>query len=138
MKKNSGERSHYGNSLRLFHGLDIVIVIALLVASVAFIPFMRAQSRDTVLVYKGADVIAKYPLDEDKVFYVDGLDGAMEIEIRDKQVRVHSSPCRNQICVNRGWISESYEQIICAQNLVFVLINSDPDKEEIDAVTYGE
>lgn len=119
-------------------GLDIAIILALLVAAVAFIPFMQAQSRDTVLVYKGGDVIAEYPLDEDRVFHVDGVDGTLEIEIRDERVRVHSSPCRNQICVNVGWISDSYQQIICAPNLVFVLINSDTEEEEIDAVTYGE
>ena len=80
-------------------GTDIVVIIALLVAAVAFIPFMRAQSRDTVLVYKGADVIAEYPLDEDKIFHLDGVDGSLEIEIKDEQVRVRSAPCRNQICV---------------------------------------
>jgi hypothetical protein len=119
-------------------GTDIVIIIALLVAAVAFIPFMRAESRDTVLVYKGADVIAEYPLDEDKIFYVDGVDGSLEIEIKDERVRVRSSPCRNQICVKTGWISESYEQIVCAPNHVLVLIKSEDEEEEIDAITCGE
>ena len=117
---------------------DIVMIIALLVAAAAFIPFMGAQSRDTVLVYKGADVIAEYPLDEDKMFYVDGVNGRLEIEIKDEQVRVRSAPCRNQICVKTGWISEPYEQIVCAPNLVFVLIKSEHEEKEIDAVTYGE
>ena len=123
---------------RLLRGLDIVIIIALLFVSVAFIPFMRSQSRETVLVYKGADVIAEYRLDEDRVFHVDGVDGTLEIEIRNEKVRVHSSPCRHQICVNTGWISRSYEQIICAPNLILLLIHSNSEEEEIDAVTYGE
>ena len=123
---------------RLLRGLDIVIIIALLFVSVAFIPFMRSQSRKTVLVYKGADVIAEYRLDEDRVFHVDGVDGTLEIEIRNEKVRVHSSPCRHQICVNTGWISRSYEQIICAPNLILLLIHSNSEEEEIDAVTYGE
>jgi hypothetical protein len=123
---------------RLLRGTDLVVIIALLVAAVAFIPFMRAESRDTVLVYKGADVIAEYPLDEDKIFYVDGVDGSLEIEIKHERVRVRSSPCRNQICVKTGWISESYEQIVCAPNHVLVLIKSEDEEEEIDAVTYGE
>ena len=123
---------------RLLRGLDIVIIIALLFVSVAFIPFMRSQSRETVLVYKGADVIAEYRLDEDRVFHVDGADGTLEIEIRNEKVRIHSSPCRHQICVNTGWISRSYEQIICVPNRVFLLIHSNSEEEEIDAVTYGE
>ena len=118
--------------------LDIVIIIALLFVSVAFIPFMGSQSHDTVVVHRRGDVIAEYRLDEDRMFHVDGVDGTLEIEIRDEKVRVHSSPCRHQICVNTGWISRSYEQIICAPNLVLLLIHSDSEEEEIDAVTYGE
>ena len=118
--------------------LDIVIIVALLFVSAAFIPFMDSQSHDTVVVYRGGDVIAEYRLDQDRTFQVDGVDGTLEIEIRDEKVRVHSSPCRHQICVNRGWISRSYEQIICASNLVLLLIHSNSEEEEIDAVTHGE
>ena len=135
---NSEEKTDNMKKPRLLRGLDIVIIIALLFVSVAFIPFMDSQSHDTVVVYKGADVIAEYRLDEDRVFHVDGVDGTLEIEIRDEKVRVHSSPCRHQVCVNTGWISRSYEQIICAPNLVLLLIHSNSEEEEIDAVTYGE
>ena len=138
MPISSEERIDDMTKPRLLRGLDIAIIIALLFVSVAFIPFMGSQSRDTVLVYKGADVIAEYRLDEDRVFHVDGVDGTLEIEIRNERVRVHSSPCRHQICVNTGWISRSYEQIICAPNLVLLLIHSNSEEEEIDAVTYGE
>lgn len=138
MPISSEERIDDMTKPRLLRGLDIVIIVALLFVSVAFIPFMGSQSRDTVLVYKGADVIAEYRLDEDRVFHVDGVDGTLEIEIRNERVRVHSSPCRHQICVNTGWISRSYEQIICAPNLVLLLIHSNSEEEEIDAVTYGE
>jgi len=135
---NSEEKTDNMTKPRLLRGLDIAIIIALLFVSVAFIPFMGSQSRDTVLVYKGGDVIAEYRLDEDRVFHVDGVDGILEIEIRNEKLRVHSSPCRHQICVNTGWISRSYEQIICAPNLILLLIHSNSEEEEIDAVTYGE
>ena len=135
---NSEEKTDNMKKPRLLRGLDIVIIVVLLFVSVAFIPFIGSQSRDTVVVYKGADVIAEYRLDEDRVFHVDGVDGNLEIEIGNDKVRVHSSPCRHQICVNTGWISRSYEQIICAPNLILLLIHSNSEEEEIDAVTYGE
>ena len=138
MPTDSEEKTDNMMKPRLLRGLDIVIIIALLFVSVAFIPFMRSQSRDAFVVYKGADVIAEYRLDEDRVFHVDGVDGTLEIEVRNERVRIHSSPCRHQICVNTGWISRSYEQIICAPNRVLVLIHSDSEEEEIDAVTSGE
>jgi len=96
----------------LLRGLDIFIIVALLFVSAGFIPFINSQSRETVLIYRGADLIAKYRLDEDRVFHVDGVDGTLEIEINNERVRVHSSPCRHQVCVNTGWVSRSYEQIV--------------------------
>ena len=135
---NSEEEIDCMKRPRLLRGLDILIIIVLLFASVAFIPFMHSQSHETVLVYKGADVIAEYRLDEDRVFHVDGVEGTLEIEIRNEKVRVHSSSCRNQICVNTGWISRSYEQIVCAPNHILVIIHSNSEEEEIDAVTHGE
>jgi len=138
MHIDSEEKTGNVNRPRTLRVLDIVIIIALLFVSVAFIPIMGSQSSDTVVVYRGGDVIAEYRLDEDRVFHVDGVGGTLEIEIRDEKVRVHSSPCRHQICVNRGWISRSYEQITCAPNLVLLLIHSNSEEEEIDAVTHGE
>ena len=138
MPTDSEEKTDNMMKPRLLRGLDIVVIVTLLFVSVAFIPFMRSQSRDTVVVYKGAGVIAEYRLDEDRVFHVDGVDGTLEIEIRNKRVRIRSSPCRRQICVNTGWISRSYEQIICAPNRVLVLIHSNTEEEEIDAITSGE
>jgi hypothetical protein len=135
---NSEEETGCVERPRLLRGLDIVIIIALLFVSVAFIPFMDSRSPETVVVYKGDDVIAEYRLDEDRVFHVEGIDGTLEIEIRDEKVRVRSSSCRHQVCVNTGWISRSYEQIICAPNHVLLLIRSNSEEEEIDAVTHGE
>ena len=108
---------------------------ALIVASITFIPFLRAHPRDTVEVYKVDDVIARYPLDEDRTFSVEGRMGALEVEIKDNQVRVLSSPCPHQICRDTGWISEAYEQIVCAPNLIFINLQSDPEEETIDAVS---
>ena len=138
MPMDNEEKSDTMKRPRPLRVLDIVIIIALLFVSVAFIPFMGSQSHDTVVVYRGGNVIAEYRLDQDRVFHVDGIDGTMEIEIRDEKVRVHASPCRHQICVNTGWISRSYEQIVCAPNLVLLLIHSNSEEEEIDAVTYGK
>lgn len=135
---NSEEENDWVKKPRLLRGLDIVIIIALIFVSVAFIPFMDSRSCDTVVVYQGDDVIAEYRLDENRVFHVDGIDGTLEIEIRDEKVRVRSSPCRHQVCVNTGWISRSYEQIVCAPNHILLLIRSNSEEEEIDAVTYGE
>ena len=120
---------------RLIGVVDVFIVAALIATSIIFIPFLRAHPRDTVEVYKIDDVIARYPLDEDRIFSVEGLKGTLEVEIKEKHVRVVSSPCPQKICLHIGWISKGYEQIICAPNLISISLKSDPEKETIDAVS---
>jgi hypothetical protein len=120
---------------RLFGIADVFIIVALIVASLTFIPFLRAHPRNIVEVYKVDEVIARYPLDEDRIFSVEGVEGTLEVMVKDKQVRVLSSPCLHQICRRTGWISESYEQIVCAPNLIMIRLRSDPEKETIDAVS---
>jgi hypothetical protein len=120
---------------RLLGIADIVIIVTLVFTSFAFIPFLRAHPRDTVEVYKADDLIARYPLSENRIFSVEGHTGPLEVEIKDKKVRVLSSSCPQQICHDTGWISEAYEQIICAPNLIFITLLSDSEKEKIDAVT---
>lgn len=87
-------------------------------------------------VYKIDKVIARYPLDEDRVFSVKGINGNLEVEIKDERVRVLSSSCPHQICVDTGWISRTYEQIICAPNRVFISLKTEAEKEDIDAVSH--
>ncbi|MFC1863610.1 NusG domain II-containing protein [Thermodesulfobacteriota bacterium] len=115
--------------------VDTLIISVLIIASVIFIPFLHSHSRDSVEVYKIDDVIARYPLDEDRIFSVVGVNGMLEVEIKEERVRVISSSCPHQICVDTGWISRAYEQIICAPNRVFISVKSDPGKEDIDAVS---
>ena len=122
-------------SPRLFGVVDVFIIGALIVASITFIPFLHSHPRDTVEVYKVDNVIARYPLNEDRTFSVEGRLGTLEVEIKENRVRVLSSPCPHQICRDTGWISEAYEQIVCAPNLIFITLQSDSENEKIDAVT---
>ena len=115
---------------------DIIIITTLILVSVIFIPLLRSHPRESVEAYKVDKVIAKYPLDEDRIFSVEGVNGNLEVEIKDKCVRVLSSSCPHQICVDTGWISRAYEQIICAPNRVFISLKTEAEKEDIDAVSH--
>lgn len=123
------------NMPRLLRIADIFIITIILISAVLFIPMIHSNPRDIVVVHWGDDIIAEYPLDRNRIFSVDGDIGAIEVEIKDNMVRVVSSPCPRQICVKTGRISKSYEQIICAPNRIYIGIDSDSEKTEIDAVT---
>ena len=120
---------------RMLRISDVFIIIVLLIASIIFIPFIHSKPGNFVEVYKSDDVIAKYPLNEDRFFSIEGLRGTVGLEIKNNRVKVHSSPCPQQICVETGWISKTYEQIICAPNLIFVTVTTKRENESIDALT---
>lgn len=127
-------KSQYNTELRLLRNTDIFIILILVIASAFFIPLLLSHPRDTVVIYNQDNIIAEYPLDENRIFTIEGTLGRLEVEIKDRRVRVNSSTCPRQICVHTGWISKPYEQIICAPNRIFISIKSDSE-ELVDAVT---
>jgi len=115
--------------------MDIVVIIVLLIASVAFIPLLRShQQSDMVQVYHVNKLIAEYPLDKDTSFTVEGRLGPAQVEINGRRARISDSSCPNHICVHTGWIEEPYQAVICAPNQLLVGIISAEDKEKADEV----
>ena len=57
------------------------------------------------------------------------------VEIKNNKVRMKESDCPYKICVNTGWISKPYQQIVCVPNKVYIKIYTDK-KTAIDSVTY--
>lgn len=49
-----------------------------------------------------------------------GPRGVTRIEVRDRRVRVLSSPCPLQICRHGGWIAAAGELLVCLPNQVVV------------------
>ena len=59
------------------------------------------------------------------------------VEIKDGKVCMEESSCKNQICVETGWISKKNEIIVCLPNQVYVTIEDDSASSgdtEMDAV----
>lgn len=73
----------------------------------------------------------------DQHIHIDGTLGLSVIEVRNNQVRFVSSPCRNQICVQNGWISHSSEVLACIPNQVAVNLSHDIPAAEADQALDG-
>ena len=69
-----------------------------------------------VLVFRDGVQVAAFPPDVDR--YVDLAEYGvnMVLEIRDRHVRVHSSDCKQQICVRRSWLVKPRESVFCLPN----------------------
>ncbi|MDO4387036.1 MAG: NusG domain II-containing protein, partial [Clostridia bacterium] len=96
----------------------------------------RAERADCVRVYVGGELFAEARLDEARTIVAEQENGCRnEIEIADGRVRMKSSTCKKQLCVEQGWLEPGNvskrsmgAHIVCLPNAVDVqLFASDAD-----------
>ncbi len=76
-----------------------------------------------------------YMLDTDRKVAVSGPLGETEIVIKDSEVFVESSPCRDKLCVKAPPLKKAGDWNACLPNKVFIRISgSKPD--EPDSLSY--
>lgn len=87
----------------------------------------------TVLIQNYEGDFIRLPLSEDKTIEIPGPLGKSVVEIKNRKVRILSSPCPDKLCVKQGYISESGQVIICLPNRVVIKIEG---RASFDALTY--
>lgn len=73
-------------------------------------------------IYVDGELVRTVSLDEDCVFEIKTDYGVNEIQVKDGEIRVSSSDCKNQVCVESGWSSSRGKPIICAPHRLTVKI----------------
>lgn len=119
--------------LRLFDYLSFVVAILVLAAFWVFAYTDSERGNQVRIQAEGRDYI--YSLSLSHSFTVDGPLGPTEIEIRNGEVRVVNSPCRDKICIGAGWVSQSGQWIACLPNRVFVQVQSAAEAD-VDVQTF--
>lgn len=120
----------------MFTRYDILLIVGLLVAGLAALGVIRyrADAVDTMVVKVDGEEVIRVPLTNDGRFLVEGSLGEMEIEIKDRRVRVIDAPCGRKICVQTGWIHRPYQTIICMPNHVVIGLTG-KGSGELDGIT---
>ncbi len=79
-----------------------------------------------------------YPLQEEqKLFFVDTPIGGVNVEIKDKKIRVTTSNSPLKLCVKQGWIDGVGESIIGVPDRLLIQIVgeiSEDDEDYVDGV----
>lgn len=121
---------------------DILLFIFFLAAAglIALLPLLRSDStaRKVRITCRGREY-GVYSLDEDQEIVISQDEHTNIVVIHDGKVRMASSDCRNQVCVDTGTVSRTGETIVCLPNRVVVEIMGDgkggeDDESAIDAV----
>ena len=119
--------------------LDVVLIIFVLLLALGIIlktkfGFGPVHGESLgAAVYHDGELFRIFELDSPRT--IDLLDGRMVVEIRDGQIRVQSSECPRQVCVNIGWIKQAGEAIVCVPFKTLMEIKS-PEIPVVDAVVF--
>ena len=100
------------------------IVIAVLIAAALGGYFLLGRSdRGGVAVIKADGVVVKkLPLNYDTVYRYADYD--MEFTVSDGKICVSDADCHDRVCVHTGYISGSFQSIVCLPNKITVTIES--------------
>ena len=114
---------------------DIVLLIIILVVGIplSVLSLTEGIGGDKVRISLDGEIYGVYPLGEDREIDVTEDGHTNHITIKDGQVSMSYSTCRNQVCVNTGAISETKDAIVCLPNRVVVEIISSVNGKGGDA-----
>ena len=119
--------------LRRFIWTDALIIVLIAASSALTISAFRNLAPDKVAIFRENRQIATYPLTEDRMVTVEGANGPVEIDIRNRTVSIVRADCPHGICIKTGSIGRPYRQIVCAPNHILVTITSSAD-DSLDAI----
>lgn len=124
---------------------DIIIIVVLIIISFATSGFIISSSSKTksefVVVKVENKIVKKVPLnnsEKSEIYDFKFGDNTGSIELKDSSVRMlemDKKICPEGICSDTGWISKSYQSIVCLPNKIVVSFEQNQDSE-IDDVVY--
>lgn len=110
--------------------ISIIVLIAVIILGIFKIN-EKANSLNA-LVYYDNNLVLKIDLNkQEQVYEVEGYNGPVYISAGDGRVKVEDEDSPLHLCQKQGYISKSYESIICLPNKIVVKIDA---KEEVDTV----
>lgn len=108
---------------------DLIVVSLILVIICMLALFLREKDvGKKAEVYVGKNLYAVFNLDkEEEIKEIETKIGTVRLKVGNGKISVHSSPCRNKICMLRGEISHSHERIICLPTKMTIRIINDAE-----------
>lgn len=116
---------------------DIILAIVIAIVGIAasfYLTFLDVPVKNgKVVIHQNNKVYGEYSLYEDREITVKDGNHINKITIKNGNVQMTFSSCKNQDCVKQGSIDDSSKSIVCLPHKVVVEIKS--DKSEFDSVS---
>lgn len=119
--------------MKIFKSTAFWIVNFLLIIALSVVVIYVLQDIDgkTAEVYVKDELYMEIPLSKDGIYEVKTEHGENVIEVKNGRIRVKSADCKNQICVENGWVSKSGKPIICAPHKLSIVITWEKSTTDI-------
>lgn len=104
---------------------DKWLIIILLILSLGFIIIRKVTYKKSnyAYVYYENEVIEKIDLNINNIYTVNGYNGDVVIEVKDKKIRVVEENSKEHICSKQGFVSDD-TPIICLPNKIVIKIEN--------------
>lgn len=111
-----------------FKLIIIVIVISLIFI---FLYLINKKEANYAFVYHESDLILKIDLNINNIYHVEGDNGDVVIEVKNKKIKVISENSPYHLCSKQGEISNTGESIICLPNKIIIELPNDAIDVEV-------
>ena len=118
----------------------LFIMIVAICACLLYVPLVWSAYRDAgrdkevVVSYKDREILRK-SLALNDVYTVKGTLGDVQVEVKDKRVRVEKENSPYHLCSIQVWVEDANRPIVCLPNNIVVQIEaSDTDSDDVDTV----
>ncbi len=101
---------------KFFFGDSLIILISLIFIFFTFKNFWHFETGSVVQVNFQGKIYGNFSLFQDRKISLIGNEGESIIEIKSGRTRFKSAPCRNQYCIQQGWIHFTGQMLICIPN----------------------
>ncbi len=111
----------------------LITVILLIVGSIALVfKITEKKNMSNALVYYEDDLILTIDLTlEEQEYVVNGYNGPITITAGNGKVKVEDEDSPLHLCSKQGYISKSYESIVCLPNKVVIKLEDDSSLDAI-------
>lgn len=105
---------------------DLKLILILLTISLLILLIFKISQKESTnfMVYYENDLILKENLNIDKIYEVNGYNGIVKIEVKNGKIRVIEENSPLHLCSKQGYISATFESIICLPNKIIIKIDN--------------
>lgn len=117
---------------KIFIGIVVAVVCLLYIPSLWNAYQNQGKPKTAVVSFKN-DVILRADMSKDETYQVQGTLGNVDIEVKDRKVRVEKENSPYHLCSIQGWVSDTGTPIVCLPNNIVVIIEAD-EEGDVDTV----